>query len=590
MAWWLPFAQRNGRVVAPPDPKERDNAQKPIGSLQKWQVEAWRYHQELGEIHYASGFYARMISGMRLYVEERTTIASADTSVDAVGQEWKESTNADLVESLARLENSTGGMAALQGQYGRLIFVQGEAMLCRTLYEEEGVAEIQEQWEMLSAAELSYNKDTKEYKRRAREGMSAVKTIPETDPEDPQPGTMMAWRFYHRDPQYSGMADSSIRAVLKDCEELVLLKRSIRNMARNRGAGNGILMLPSGMGGAEVEMADGTKIPKNAKTIYDALIAPIANEEHASAVTPVIMFAPPGTTPSEAFHIDIRGAALYKETGLRDECIKRIAIGLDMPPEALVGTSGVNHWTAWQIDETAWTNHGDPIAREFVGFLTRALLHPIAIDHGVDPASVRIWYDATEVVQDPDRARAAAEAFDRIAISEASYRRETGFQEDDAPDDAEWQRRADVQSAPKGTVERQKAEPPTGQANLDRIIGMADACVLRCRELAGSKLRTKLQSNGSPTNLRVRIRGAHNCEVAAMLGGDMQGVDPDVLVAGAGQVFLTGMRRLGLDGGLAETLVRRVEEHAARTLFNDDPGDLPDEVLAICGLASLRVQ
>jgi hypothetical protein len=49
------------------------------------------------------------------------------------------------------------------------------------------------------------------------------------------------------------------------------------------------------------------------------------------------------------------------------------------------------------------------------------------------------------------------------------------------------------------------------------------------------------------------------------------------------------MTRLGLEPSLAETLVRRVEEHAARTLFDEDPGLLPDEVLAICTLTSLRV-
>jgi hypothetical protein len=32
-----------------------------------------------------------------------------------------------------------------------------------------------------------------------------------------------------------------------------------------------------------------------------------------------------------------------------------------------------------------------------------------------------------------------------------------------------------------------------------------------------------------------------------------------------------------------------VEEHAARTLFEPEPGDLPEEVLAVCGLVSMRL-
>src|SRR4029077_20523665 len=222
-------------------------------------------------------------------------------------------------------------------------------------------------------------------------------TIPETDPDDPQPGTMIAYRFYHRDPQFSGRADSSMRAVLADCEELLLLKQSIRNTARSRSAGAGVLILPSSMGGDEIDQGDGVMVPKNAKAIFDALTTPIANEQAASAVAPVILFAPPDTTAQTAFHIDLRGAALYRETGLRDECIRRIAIGLDMPPENLLGTAGVNHWTACQIDDAAWKNHGANVARELVEQLTSALISPLALQLGEDPRNVRIWYDPNDV-------------------------------------------------------------------------------------------------------------------------------------------------------------------------------------------------
>jgi hypothetical protein len=118
---------------------------------------------------------------------------------------------------------------------------------------------------------------------------------------------------------------------------------------------------------------------------------------------------------------------------------------------------------------------------------------------------------------------------------------------------------------------------------------MADAAVLRCRELAGSRLRTRMQGGEGAPNLRARIKSAHNVDVAHRLGVDVRdSCDADSLVAGAGMAFLGGLRRLGLEPGLAESLVRRVEEHAARTLFDEDPGDLPDEVIGICALTSMR--
>lgn len=590
MGWREVFSIGLGGVAPPPQTSGRSRDNEPGSGLQDWQREAWKYHGLLGEIHYASGFYARMLSGITLLAQELDD-----------ENEWVESADADLNQPIRDLENSTGGSAQLQGDYGRLIFVQGEAQLAVTLCDPatqlgdviigpNGVHYV-EHWEMLSAEELAYNKNEATYARRRNEsnGASADEKIRETDPDDPQIGTMTAWRFYHRHPRFSGMADSSIRAVLQDCAELLLLKKSIRNMARSRGAGNGILVLPERMGGNEVDAEDGTKIPKNAKAIYDSLTRPIRNENDASAVAPVIVFAPNGVSSSEIFHVDIRGAALYRETGLRDECIRRIAIGLDMPPEDLLGVATANHWTAWQIDDDKWKSHGEPLARELVGQLTAALLAPIAIAKDKDPSRCRIWYDATDVVQDPNRANAAADAFDRLAISEASYRRETGWDEDDAPDDAEWQRRAEIMPGGSRRNARKKEQEPDQSAAIERIIGLSEACFGRCRELAGSRLRTRMEKATAPANLRVRIKGVHNSDVAAALGVDVRDeCDTSALVAGASAGFVLQLTRMELDPHLCETLAQRIEEHAARTLFDPSP-TLSDEVLAICALVSRRL-
>lgn len=600
MAWRMPFRRSDQTRVAKLAPVAKRTSDDTPTNLQPWQKDAWGYYKVLGEVHYGGGFYARMMAGVRILVQQRQ--ANGD---------WKEVEGGEYVEQLRRLENARGGMSGLQARYGTLTFVQGESMLCRTLVgygkdkttgewlQIEGKTFF-ERWEMLSSQELQYSKTQGaalgEYKRRRKDtgGATGGQAIPETDPDDPQPDTMYAWRFYHSDPEYSGMADSSMRAVLLDCEELVLLKQAIRNSAKSRGAGNGILVLPRSMAGKDVDQSDGTKIPKNALEIYEALTEPVEDEDAASAVAPVILFADNEVTAQHVFHVDIRGAALYKETGLRDECIRRMAIGLDMPPEALLGTSAVNHWTAWQIDEAAWKNHGAPVTREFCEQLTGALIAPLAIENGVDPATLRVWFDATDVVEDPDRGRAADEAHDRIAISDEAYRRDKGFDESDAPDDAEWERRAAIGRKPQSSTAG-NAPPEQGQASVtpERLAGMADACLLRCHELAGSKLRTKITSNGAPANLRVRIRGVHNVAVTRTLGEDWRAVpgqvDADSLVAGAGQAFLEGMTSLGLEPHLAETLVQRVEEHAARTLYDPGPPALPDEVLAICALLSRRI-
>ncbi len=554
--------------AAPFAPRQKDN--EPGASLQKWQQEAWNYFHELGELHYAGGFYRRMLSNLRLFVEEK----------DADGG-WAETENPQLSEQLSRLESNSGGLAKLQGTYGELIFVQGECYLACTI-DDDG----EECWEMISVSELAY-KSGEYHRKRSRSG-ATPQVIPETDTANPEPGTMIAYRFMHADPQYSGDPDAPMRAVLEDCQELWLLKQAVRNTARSRVAGNGVMVMPSWLGSAQVDMGDGNLVSATAKMIYDAFTAPIGDESAASAVSPVIVFAemPPmgqGSLKDNIFHIDVRGAARYQEPALRAECIGRIEIGLDMPSGSLLGVKDSNHWNAWQIDESAWKNHGEPVAREFVGYLTSTLISPIAQQLGLDPRSVRVWYDEAEVVEDPDRTAAAEQALKLYAISEDAYRRATNWKDEDAMLPDEFERRSKIGT--RGEADSAPVDGPPMGASHDRIIGMAEAAVVSCRHTAGSRARSHAEK---VPNLRVRIQGKPNDQVPALVGRDL-GLDPDVLVTDGGKRFMRQMITAGLDPQIAPTLVTLVESHAAATLFDAEPGPLPEDVLALCALQSLKV-
>jgi hypothetical protein len=56
---------------------------------------------------------------------------------------------------------------------------------------------------------------------------------------------------------------------------------------------------------------------------------------------------------------------------------------------------------------------------------------------GEEPGDWVVWYDASEITLRPDRSEAAQNAYDRLELNGDAYRRETGFDEDDAPDDEE---------------------------------------------------------------------------------------------------------------------------------------------------------
>lgn len=184
------------------------------------------------------------------------------------------------------------------------------------------------------------------------------------------------------------------------------------------------------------------------------------------------------------------------------------------------------------------------------------------------------------------------EGHDRLIISDAAARRDLGYDEADAPTPEEWDKRAAIAKPVNSpTTNPAKSEPSKGEASAERVIGLAQACVQRCRALAGSRLRSQiLQKDSCPPNLRARCKGVPNWDIARTLGMDVRDqCDPDSLVAGAGDEFLGQMVTLGLEPSIAESVVRRTEEHAARTLFDAGDTDLPDEVIALCAVTSLRV-
>ena len=109
-----------------------------------------------------------------------------------------------------------------------------------------------------------------------------------------------------------------------------------------------------------------------------------------------------------------------------------------------------------------------------------------------------------------------------------------------------------------------------------RIQVAAELALDRCRELAGSRLRTKI------TNARAKeqcpdcaatIKDVPNGLVASALGDNApDGLPiPRDLVAGGAAAFEARLIRWGADPGGAALLGSAIEQHAARTLFDPDP-------------------
>jgi hypothetical protein len=99
--------------------------------------------------------------------------------------------------------------------------------------------------------------------------------------------------------------------------------------------------------------------------------------------------------------------------------------------------NGKSYYTgnsAWQIEETDVKVHIVPLVEMICAALTEQILRPKLISEGIDPEKYVIWYDSTDLTQDPDKRDAAQTAYDRGAITSQSLRDYLGLEADDGYD------------------------------------------------------------------------------------------------------------------------------------------------------------
>lgn len=604
---------------------------------QVWQTRAFIYYDIVPEVKYAAQFYSRALALLRLYVGQRQddgTVEEAPTGTPEV-----------VLDTLNRVQDpGGGGREGMQSAYGRLMFLVGETILFAS-HDDEDDDEFNrsddEQWEMLSTDELRIEGDGKTYRRLRAPSLEAelYTAIPDDAYEVVSDEEAMAFRLWRRHPRFSFLADSSMQAVLDICEELVLLTQAVRARAKSRLASAGILLvngryldIP-----AEDEPDEDGDIDPFVRDLMEAMLAPMQNEGAASAVVPHVVRVDvdkdEGGLDAVMRHIQIVDPMqTYPETGLRYELIKRLAIGLDMPPEILLGMQDSNHWTAWQVDEQTWKAHLQPIANQLVADLNSAFFHPTLRRAKVD--DFKQWvitYDATAIINHPDRSDDAIKAYDRRAIGKPALRLALGFTEDDAPTEEELYEMLGVavrdgslalfgipsirsggieptpgdivdssgnQAAPDGAkppggtaAETEPAapeEPVSGEvvgsagliadALVYRIIGASEMAYLRARELAGARLRNSVKRAGGLDHL---VQGVPPSRICAAIGlqkaVEIKAPNPRALVEGATEILRQTLREWQVTDGVADALGERLEQFAARTLFDERPPPLPPE-------------
>jgi hypothetical protein len=556
----------------------------------RWQERAWVYYDTLGEIHYAGEFFGANLGRVRLLAQQRVA-----------GGDWEEVTSGEAAKQLERIRGPRGDRSEVQGAFGTTMFCVGEGYLVGTQDPEAADREV---WEFLSADEFDVKvRDRKAERKRSPTDKGKVTYDLVTNLEGRiGEGEALAIRMWEPHPRWSDLPVSPLMAVLDACEELRLLPRAVRSRARSRLASAGVLVIPheitDGGGPAPANaqgMDEDPAVDPFLSDLIDNAATAINDEDSAAAAVPIVLRVE-GEHADKVQHLNFVDARVaYPETEREMHVIRRIAQGLNLPPEVLLGMADANHWSAWQISEAMWTQHLEPLCVALCANLTAAMVVPVA------GTEYRVWYDDSDLVTKPDRTGDAKELHDRLAISDAALREAAGWTDEDEPEEDERNRRigvllkdaklaieGEVTEAPTPTPPPAGGLPPPpagGQpgttepgppspngaavasgAALEAALAVA---VARAREAAGAKVVTRLQRAGTDRD-RTLASSVGRDEVCSRLGPERLAelrLDPAALVKGSASCLTAA--------GHPAELAERVEAHAARTLFERVAPPLP---------------
>ena len=477
----------------------------------RWQTDAWDYSEVIGEVHFASAMVGNILSRVRLFPGWITDEDLAPADIQDV-DEVSDSLKADARRLLRHLGNSSGGISGLLRDAGMNLFVTGECYLVNT--PKKGTFG-QKQWEIRSVDELIIEGARDVYLKNSRttrkEGYQKLDVN----------SIGRIWSSY---PRYSDEADSSLRPLTELMNELLMTNKAVRVMLKSAMNG-GILYLPdelSKAGETYDEPDDDDDLSISDEPVYDddddiaeslmqAMTAPIADENAASSIVPMVLRGP-ADSADKIKYITLTRDLPVKLQERADKVLARIISGLDVPSDIVTGVGGLKYSNASVIEDSFYKSHLEPLALLIVDSLTSIYLRPHlrAMGYSDDEVSmVTLWFDPSAIASKPSLAEAANEGYDRHLISSQSWRRTMGFSHSDRPSETELAQRLALE---RGLLSEQVTE-----AVLRRLLpGVMEELRQNSMTPAGAQLEGLL--NPEPQSEDSLIEEPNNMDSTIQLG------------------------------------------------------------------------
>jgi hypothetical protein len=498
------------------------------GRSEGWQSDAWNYWETVGELRYVSTWIGNVLSRARLNCAYREGRMLTPIS-DGPG-----------AEAMEELYGGPQGQAEMLQGLGVHMTVAGEAYITNRAKND--------QWNTLASGKVT--QQGKAGVLKADFGLEGgAQALSKEDL------VIRIWTPHPRDPS---RPDSPVRSNLSTLAQIVGYDAHIAAQISSRLSGAGILFLSN-----EVQFPAPANMDPAASQaeifmalLGEAMMTPKADPSSPAATVPLVAMVPTESLGKNE-HLKFWSDLDEKVVEMRDAAIKRLALGLDVPPEVLLGVADANHWNAWLSEESAVKAHLEPRLAIIAYALTEMYLRPSITGLVDDPENYFVIADTSSIRLRPNRSSEAIELYNLGELSGPALRRETGFQPEDAPADEQikmWILRkiATGSTSPEQTaaalkligidlgpinVVGENKEPPDHmkignvvelerpkeipeQRSPEGLAAACDAMVYRALERAGNRLR----------NIHPRTdAGAMSAvEVYKTLSGD-----PDDLLAGA---------------------------------------------------------
>lgn len=497
-----------------------------------WQDRAWNYFDLIGELKEGVRYQGDMLAKVRLFAGERPP---DDPDGDPVKTD-----NEVAIEAVRRLDGPGGGQAQIMRMSAMNLTVAGEGYLIGL----DATGDEPERWEFHSINDVKLKGNN----------------VLLVEADDGSPGRVLTEgrdffnRIWLAHPNRAALPDSPVNGVLSSCELVVMLERTIQATLLSRIALAGIFLMPKEATADNIDPSILAAFPGLDPTMammLNHMTVAIRDPGSAAAAAPLLLKA-------DAAHIDKFKQLVFERPidsellARLDTAIERIGRGINLPEETVTGKGDLNHWNYWGVTEDEFKGYFEPLTRQICGALTRVYFRPMLEEDQRftgDPSRFDIWYDASDLIVQPNRQKSASEGHDRLVVSDQAWRDAHGFDDEDAPDEDEVARRIAIQQATRRSLSDGGGQGPPDNPNensaavvplrsvvaaapldgaqlgrrlaeIDRqvrrdVLVAADAALARALERVGARLRSKAQRDG---HLMASLSGVDQTQVAAHLG------------------------------------------------------------------------